>query len=56
VTTPAAPARAVLTKIVAMTRVRHSRVDAAGGGPAANVSLPHVDDNDRVVWSIEASC
>jgi hypothetical protein len=42
------------SKSVAKTSVRHSRVDAARGGPAANVSLPHVDDNDGVVWSTDA--
>jgi hypothetical protein len=40
---------------VAKTSVRRSRVDAACGGPAANVSLPRVDDDDGVVWPTEAS-
>jgi hypothetical protein len=38
-----------------MTSVRRSRVDAACGGLAANVSLPRVDDNDGAVWSTDAS-
>jgi hypothetical protein len=41
---------------VAKTSVRHSRVDAARGGLAANVSLPPVDENDGAVWSSEVSC
>jgi len=40
---------------VAKTSARHSRVDAARCGPAANVSLPRVDDNDGVVWLSEVS-
>jgi hypothetical protein len=49
------PDRHVLrrSESVAKTSVRHSRVDAARGGPAANVSLPRVDDNDGAAWSSE---
>jgi hypothetical protein len=43
------------SKNVATTSVRYSHVDAAFGGPAANVSLPRIDDNDSVVWSTEAT-
>jgi hypothetical protein len=38
-----------------MTLMRHWRVDAAVGGPAANVSLPRVDSNDGVFWSTDVS-
>jgi hypothetical protein len=41
---------------MARTSARHSLVDAARGGPAANVSLPRVDDNGGAVWSSEGIC